>query len=187
MGMRRYRKQYKWSNIIAMMKGTSKELEVCNDDYSGRLVAITGATSGIGYVTAREYASHGANLLLINRNEERSISLCEEIRQEFQVECDYKIADFSRLSEVRSVGKELLESDLEFDVIIHNAGIYSTKKIITEDGNELVFQVDYLGSFVLNYILKDKLKAQGKTRIIFVNSEGHRFAIWGIGLHDPTY
>ncbi|MFW9844931.1 MAG: SDR family NAD(P)-dependent oxidoreductase [Candidatus Thorarchaeota archaeon] len=187
MGMRRYRKQYKWSNIIAMMKGTSKELKECNDDFTGRLVLITGATSGIGYTTAREYASHGANLLLINRNEEKSISVCEEIKQEFQVECDYKIADFSRLSEVRNVAIELLESDLEFDVIIHNAGIYSTKKIITEDGNELVFQVDYLGSFVLNYILKDKLKEQGKARIVFVNSEGHRFAIWGIGLHDPTY
>ena len=97
-----------------MMKGTSKELKECTDDFSGRLVLITGATSGIGHVTAREYASHGANLLLINRNEEKSISLCEEIKQEFQVECDYKIADFSRLSEVRTVANELLESDLEF-------------------------------------------------------------------------
>lgn len=160
-----------------MIRGGGKDLKECNDDFEGRLVVITGATSGIGYVTAREYASHGANLLVINRNEEKSISLCNEIRHEFQVECDYKIADFSRLSEVRHVGKELLESVIDIDVLIHNAGIYSTKKIITEDDNELVFQVDYLGSFVLNYMLKDKLKARGKTRIIFVNSEGHRFAV----------
>ncbi|MFW9981552.1 MAG: SDR family NAD(P)-dependent oxidoreductase [Candidatus Thorarchaeota archaeon] len=187
MSKRKYLRQYKWSNILAMMRGGGKDLKECDDDFEGRLVVITGATSGIGYVTAREYASHGANLLVINRNEEKSISLCEEIHQEFQVECDYQIADFSRLSEVRKVGKALLESDLEIDVLIHNAGIYSTKKIITEDDNELVFQVDYLGSFVLNYMLKDKLKARGKTRIIFVNSEGHRFAVWGIGLHDPKY
>ena len=45
----------------------------------------------------------------------------------------------------------------------------------------------YLGSFILNYILKDKLKAQGKTRIIFVNSEGHRFAIFGLKLDDFEY
>ena len=170
-----------------MMRGGGGDLQECTDDFEGRLVVITGATSGIGYVTAREYASHGANLLVINRSEEKSIALCKEIRQEFNVECDYKVADFSRLAEVRKVGKELLESDLEIDVLIHNAGIYSTAKIITEDGYELVFQIDYLASFVLNYILKDKLKAQGKARIIFVNSEGHRFAIWGIGLHDPTY
>ncbi len=169
------------------MRGGGKELKECTDDFKGHLVVITGATSGIGYITVREYASRGANLLVINRNEEKSIALCEEIRQEFQVECDYKIADFSRLSEVRKVGRELLESDLDIDVLIHNAGIYSTKKIITEDDNELVFQVDYLGSFVLNYMLRDKLKARGKARIIFVNSEGHRFAVWGIGLHDPKY
>ena len=187
MSKRKYARQYKWSNIMAMMRGGSKDLRECTDDFEGRLVVITGATSGIGYSTAKEYASHGANLLLINRNEEKSISLCDEIRQEFQVECDYKIADFSRLSEVRKVGYDLLESDLDIDVLIHNAGIYSTAKIITEDGNELVFQVDYLASFTLNYILKDKLKSQSRARIIFVNSEGHRFAVWGIGLHDPTY
>ncbi|MFW9809407.1 MAG: SDR family NAD(P)-dependent oxidoreductase [Candidatus Thorarchaeota archaeon] len=187
MSKRKYIRQYKWSNIYAMMRGGGGNLKECTDDFEGRLVVITGATSGIGFATAREYASHGANLLLINRNEEKSIALCEEIRQEFQVECDYQIADFSRLSEVRKVGSELLESDLEIDVLIHNAGVYSTKKIITEDDNELVFQVDYLGSFVLNYMLKDKLKARGKTRIIYVNSEGHRFAVWGIGLHDPKY
>lgn len=184
---RKYIRQYKWSNIMAMMRGGSKELKECTDDYTGRLVVITGATSGIGYAAAREYASHGANILVINRNEDKSIALCKEIRQEFQVECDYRIADFSRLAEVRRVGQDLKESDLEIDVLIHNAGIYSTKRIITEDGNELVFQIDYLGSFVLNYMLKDKLKEQGKARIIFVNSEGHRFAVFGIGLHDPTY
>jgi NAD(P)-dependent dehydrogenase (short-subunit alcohol dehydrogenase family) len=170
-----------------MMRGGGGDLRECTDDFEGRLVVITGATSGIGYMTAREYASHGANLLVINRNEEKSIALCEEIRQEFSVECDCKIADFSRLSEVREVAKELLESDLDIDVLIHNAGIYSTAKIITEDGNELVFQIDHLGAFVLNYVLKDRLKTEGKARIIFVNSEGHRFAVWGIGLHDPTY
>ncbi|MFX1440264.1 MAG: SDR family NAD(P)-dependent oxidoreductase, partial [Promethearchaeota archaeon] len=187
MSKAKYLKQYKMSNIIAMMRNNRKEPEICSDEFQGRLVVITGATSGIGYETAKEYAAHGANLLLINRNEEKSIAVCEEIRQEYQVECDYKIADFTRLSDVRRVGKELLESDLEIDVLIHNAGLYSTKKIYTEDDNELVFQVNYLASFILNYMLKDELKARGKTRIILVNSEGHRFAVFGIGLHDMKY
>ena len=156
----------------------------CQEDFRDHLVIITGATSGIGYNAAREYASHGANLLFINRNEEKSISLCEEIRQDFGVECEYKIADFAHISEVRNVGHELLDSNLKIDVFIHNAGVFSTKKNFTEDDIELVLQVDYLGSFILNYILKDKLKAQDKTRIILVNSEGHRFAILGFRLDD---
>ena len=162
-------------------KASPKE---CGEDFKGRLALITGATSGIGYCTAREYAAHGANLLCINRSEEKSIALCEEIHQEFGVACDYKIADFARISDVHRVARELLASDIDIDVLIHNAGVYSTKKMLTEDDNELVFQVIYLGSFIFTYILKDKLKSQDKARIIFVNSEGHRFAVFGLRLDD---
>jgi len=167
-----------------MRKNKKADVKECEEDFKGKLVVITGATSGIGYFTAREYAAHGANLLLINRNEEKSINVCEEIRQEFGVKCEYKIADFSQISDVKNVGNELLESDQIIDVFIHNAGVYSTKKIITDDDLELVFQVDYLGSFILTYMLRDKLKAQKKARILLVNSEGHRFAILGIHLDD---
>jgi short-subunit dehydrogenase len=183
----KYLKQYRWSNIWAMMRGGGKDLKECTDDFEGNLVVITGATSGIGYEAAKMYASHGANLIVINRNEEKSIALCKDIREEYGVQCGYKIADFSRLDDVRKVGQELLESDIDIDVLIHNAGVYSTEKIHTEDGNELVFQVVYLSSFLLNYMLKDKFKERGTGRIIFVNSEGHRFAVFGIGLHDLKY
>jgi short-subunit dehydrogenase len=167
-----------------MRKSKKAELKECIEDFKGQRVAITGATAGIGYVTARKYASHGANILMINRNEEKSIRVCEEIRQDFGVECEYKIADFSRISDVINVSKELSESNLVIDVLIHNAGVYYTKKEITEDTLEITFQVDYLGSFILTYILKEKLKAQDSTRIIFVNSEGHRFALLGLRLDD---
>ncbi len=187
MPINKYLTKYKLSNIFAMMRNNKRKPRECMDDYKGRLVVITGATSGIGYVTARKFAAHGANLLLINRNAERSITLCNEIRQEFGVNCDYKTADFSRLSEVRRLGQELRDSDLKMDVIIHNAGVFSTNKQITEDGNELVFQVNFLCSFLLNFMLKEKLKTQGKARIILVNSEGHRFAIAGIKLDDLLY
>jgi len=174
------------ANIKALLRDKAEPLE-CQDDFNGRLVAITGATSGIGYVTAREYASHGANLLVINRNEEKTLNLCEEIIQDFGVECDFMLADFAHISEVKKVGKELANSDLNLDVFIHNAGVYTTEKTISDDGLEMVFQVDHLGSFILNYILKDKLKAQQKCRIILVNSEGHRFAILGLKLDDLTW
>lgn len=169
-----------------MLRNKAEPLE-CQDDFNGRLVAITGATSGIGYVTAREYASHGANLLVINRNEEKTLDLCEEIQRDFGVECDFMLADFANISEVKKVGEELANSDLNIDVFIHNAGVYLTEKAISDDGFEMVFQVDHLGSFILNYILKDKLKAQQKCRIILVNSEGHRFAILGLKLDDLNW
>jgi retinol dehydrogenase-13 len=181
----KYLRQYRLiAQTRAMRRNKKATIKECDEDFKGRLVAITGATSGIGYVTARKYASHGANLLLINRNEEKSINVCEEFRQDFGVECEYKIADFSCISDVRNVAYELLNSNLNIDVFIHNAGVFSTKKVITNDSLELGFQVIYLGSFILNYVLKDKFKAQESARIIFVNSEGHRFAFFGLRLDD---
>ncbi len=182
--MNKYLKDYTWSNIGDMLRNNGTVPKKCSEDFKDRLVVITGATSGIGYYTARLYASHGANLLCINRNEEKSKKLRKEIIKEFKVKCDYHIADFSRLSDVHAVGKKLAQSDLIIDVLIHNAGVYLTKKIFTIDDIEEVFQVDYLGSFILNYLLKDKLKAQKQARIIYVNSEGHRFAIAGLKLDD---
>ena len=182
--MNKYLKQYEWANIKAMLRNNKTPPKICTEDFKGKLVVITGATAGIGYQTAREYASHGANLLVINRNEEKTIALCEEIRTNFGVECKYKIADFAKLTDVKKIGQELLEMDQNIDVFIHNAGVFSTTKIFTENEIELVFQVDYLSSFILNYMLKDKLKKQAKARILLVNSEGHRFAMAGLKLND---
>ena len=172
---------------MAMLRNSNIEPLECQEDFKGRLVAITGATSGIGYVTAREYASHGANLLVINRNKEKTLNLCDEIKRDFGVECKYKLADFAHISEVKKVGRELANSDLNIDVFIHNAGVYLPERTLSNDGLEMVFQVDHLSSFILNFILKDKLKAQQKCRIILVNSEGHRFAILGLKLDDLTW
>jgi len=74
--------------------------------------------------------------------------------------------------------------DADIDVLIHNAGVYLTKKKFTSDNIEEVFQVNYLGSFIINYLIKDKLAAQERSRILYVNSEGHRFAITGLKLDD---
>ncbi|MCB1224149.1 MAG: SDR family NAD(P)-dependent oxidoreductase, partial [Mesotoga sp.] len=120
--IRKYWKQYKWSNIRAMMKNNKSDPKICNDDFEGRLMVITGGTSGIGYYTCRKYASHGARILSINRNREKSESLCDELKHDFGVQCSYMIADFSSLDDSLRVGKELSATGDTIDVLIHNAG-----------------------------------------------------------------
>jgi NAD(P)-dependent dehydrogenase (short-subunit alcohol dehydrogenase family) len=182
-----YIKEYKWSNVFAMIRNNRKDPKICNDDFKDKLVVITGATSGIGYITARKFASKGANLLCINRNPEKSKKLRHEIESEFSVKCDYRIADLSSLKDIFRVSNELALLDTPIDVIIHNAGVYLTKRELTPDGFEKVFVVHYLSSFIMNYLLMDKLKAQQKARIIMVGSEGHRFAAWGLRLDDLNW
>jgi retinol dehydrogenase-13 len=183
----KYFKEYEWSNIFAMIRNNKSDPKKCDNTYAGKLVVITGATSGIGYLTARKYASMGANLFCVNRNPEKSKALKKEIVGEFDVKCEYIIADLSKLDEIHRVGKELAQLNTEIDVLIHNAGIYLTKRETTTDGLEKVFVIQYLASFIINYLLMDKLKSQQNARIIMVNSEGHRFAAWGLRLDDLNW
>jgi len=180
----KYFKEYRLSSVLAMIKNNSKSPLICSDDCKGKLVVITGATSGIGYAAARKFASKGADLICINRNKERSEALKHEIESVYKVRCDYILADFSSMDATHQAAHNLLELEKPIDIIIHNAGIYLTKRQITSTGIEKVFMVNYLSSFIMNYILKDKLKSQGKCRIILVNSEGHRFAAWGMRFDD---
>lgn len=184
---RKYFAEYRWSNIAAMIRNGRSVPAICNDDFNNRLVVITGATSGIGYHTARKYASHGANLLCINRNPQKSEALKQEIESEFGVTCDYKIADLSVLSDIFRVSEELSALSQPINVLIHNAGIYLTKRAVTSDGLEMVFAVHYLSSFIINYTLMRKLMAQQNARIIMVGSEAHRFAAWGLRLDDLNW
>lgn len=182
-----YVKEYQWSNIWAMIKNSRLGPEICTDNCSGKLVVITGATSGIGYLTARKYASHGANLLCINRNPQKSEALRREIETEFGVSCRSIIADLSRLPDIHRAAKELCDLQTPIDVLIHNAGVYLTQRKVTPEGIEMIFAVHYLSSFVLNYHLLGKLKSQRSARIILVSSEGHRFAVWGIHIDDLNW
>jgi len=185
--MKKYLKEYKWSNIFAMLRNQKLDPALCTDDFNDRLVVITGATSGIGSITAKKFASHGADILCINRNERKSQEFCESIKDQYSVKCRYFLADFSKLVEVHAVAKQLAELDRNIDVLIHNAGVYVTKKMITTDNLEMVFQTNYLSTFILNYYTREKFINQKSGRIIFVNSEAHRFAVLGLNLDDLAW
>jgi NAD(P)-dependent dehydrogenase (short-subunit alcohol dehydrogenase family) len=185
--LKKYFKEYKWSNIFAMMRNQKMDPKICTNDFRNHLVVVTGATSGIGYVTAEKYASHGADILCINRNEEKSNALCKALNRQYNIKCTYLIADFSKLSEIHNVAKQLSHLERNIDVLIHNAGVYVVKKTYTADNLEMVFQTNYLSTFILNYYLIDKFLNQKSGRIIFVNSEAHRFAVWGLHLDDHAW
>lgn len=170
-----------------MVKNMQAPPERCESDFRARLVVITGATSGIGYYTARKYASQGAKLLLINRNREKSAALCAELRREFGADCDDLLGDLSSLADMHRLGRTLAQLDSPIDVLIHNAGLYVTGRTQTVDGLETNFALHCLAPFVINHLLADKLRSQARGRILLVSSEGYRFAVWGVRLDDLNW
>ncbi|MEM5948104.1 SDR family NAD(P)-dependent oxidoreductase [Spirochaetia bacterium 38H-sp] len=179
----RYWPRYKVSNIVNMVRNSFKKPDVYEGDFIGRTVVITGATSGIGYYTAIKYAQMGANIVAVNRNEQKSAELKKYIEETYNVSVDYIVSDQSVLDDVRNAAEELAKLK-RIDVLIHNAGLFLEKKAMTQDNMETTFVVNYLSSFIINFILKERLREQGDCRIIFVSSEGHRFAPWGLDMDD---
>lgn len=170
-----------------MVKNMQAPPERCESDFRARLVVITGATSGIGYYTARKYASQGAKLLLINRNREKSAALCAELRREFGADCDDLLGDLSSLADMHRLGRTLAQLDSPIDVLIHNAGLYVTGRTQTVDGLETNFALHCLAPFVINHLVAEKLRSQARGRILLVSSEGYRFAVWGVRLDDLNW
>jgi NAD(P)-dependent dehydrogenase (short-subunit alcohol dehydrogenase family) len=185
--LKKYLSEYKWSNIGAMVRNLRLDPKICTDDFNNRLVVITGATSGIGYATARKFASQGADILTVNRNEKKSKEICETLKSQFDTKCSFMIADFSKLVDVHAVGKQLSALDRKIDVLIHNAGVFVTKRTFTADNLEMVFQTNYLSTFILNHYIRGKFINQKGGRIIYVNSEAHRFAVSGLYLDDLAW
>lgn len=182
--MLKYLKQYKFRDMLEMFKNEKADPDICSDRCDGLLVVITGATAGIGLEAAKIYAKNGADLILINRSREKSERLARELKTSYNIDVKYLIADFSSLDEVKTVTNELLEWVKLPDIFIHNAGIFHTEYGETRDGIEEVFQVNHLASFLMIDLLKERYRELGCGRLIYVNSEGHRFALSGVHMDD---
>jgi retinol dehydrogenase 13 len=182
--IRRYWKHYKWSNLLAMVKNMKRGPKLFAQAYRDRLAVITGATSGVGYHAARKYAAMGAHVLMINRNEEKSEKVRREIGEEFGGQIEYVTADLSILADIQRAGRYLASLDKPIAALIHNAGLYLENRAETADGFEMNFALHYLAPFVINSMLTEKFRRDKAGRIIFVGSEGYRFAIWGLSLDD---
>ena len=182
--MKKYWPDYQWSNIHAMLKNMRRKPETNSEPFRDRFVVITGATSGIGYHTAKKYASMGAHILMINRNLEKSERVCNEITAEFGTPIAYLIADLSYLSEIQKVAQHLVSLDRPIDVLIHNAGVHLQSRKENALGLEENFAVHYLCPLIITKALIPKYQNDQTGRILLVSSEAYRFAAWGLDLDD---
>ncbi|MDQ6889831.1 MAG: SDR family oxidoreductase [Bacteroidota bacterium] len=143
-----------------------------------KTVLITGATSGIGKVTAKELAKLGAHIILLARNKSKAT----QTKTELIAECghnnvDVFIADLSSLQDVRNVAREINSKYEKIDVLINNAGlILGSKREESADGNELTLATNHLGPFLLTALLFDLLLKSEEARILNLSSEAYKIA-----------
>jgi NAD(P)-dependent dehydrogenase (short-subunit alcohol dehydrogenase family) len=142
----------------------------------GKTVLITGATSGIGRVTAKTLASAGATIFLLCRDRGRGEEVATEIAKETgNRDVRLLIADLASQADIRRAAAEFLATGSPLHVLINNAGLVNLRRELTTDGIEAVFAVNHLAYFLLTLLLLDRLKESAPARIVNVASDAHRF------------
>jgi NAD(P)-dependent dehydrogenase (short-subunit alcohol dehydrogenase family) len=149
--------------------------KTCFEPMDGRTCVVTGSTSGVGLEAARRLAAAGAGVVMVCRDGAKAERLLAEAPSLRSAVRAIVVADFSYLPEVRRAAAEILAACPRIDVLVNSAGLHSTTRRVTREGFELVFCVDHLAPFLLTSLLLERLEASAPSRVIQVNSEGHRF------------
>ena len=141
----------------------------------GKLCVVTGATDGIGRVTARALAEKGAEVVLVGRNAAKGAEVCEAIhRSSGNERVRFEQADLSSQAEVRALAARLAAGGAAIDVLVNNVGAMFTRRRESADGIEMTFALNHLGYFLLTGLLLESLKAGPSGRIVNVASQAHR-------------
>ncbi|MER6317254.1 oxidoreductase [Streptomyces sp. NPDC001581] len=156
-------------------------------DQSGRTAVVTGANSGIGYVTARELARHGASVVLACRSAARGRAALVRLRAEVAgAEAEFMELDLADLASAREFAAAYGQRHASLDLLVNNAGVMALPYGRTADGFETQFGVNHLGHFALTGLLLPRLRAAAPgARIVNVSSGFHvlgRIDVEGGGL-----
>ncbi|MFD8543975.1 oxidoreductase [Streptomyces sp. NPDC059649] len=147
-------------------------------DQTGRSAVVTGANSGIGYITARELARRGARVVLACRNTSRGKAALDRLRCEVPgADAEFRPLDLADLSSIRDFAATLHDvTGDRLDLLINNAGVMALPYRTTADGFEMQFGTNHLGHFALTGLLLPRLLATPGARIVSVSSMLHALA-----------
>lgn len=140
----------------------------------GKVCLITGATSGIGLVTAQAIAQQGAQVVLVGRDATRGANSVAQIKQATGNDAvDLLLADLSSQADIAALARTFQHRYTRLDVLINNAGAIFTERQVSVDGYEMTFALNHLGYFLLTHLLLDLIKASAPSRIVNVASNAH--------------
>jgi len=135
--------------------------------FSGKNCLITGANTGLGFAVSKKMAHMGANTILLCRNKEKGENAVHEIKQDMpDASLELMICNLSSMKSIQSFIEAFKAKYSRLDILYNNAAVMKQKRMITEDGFEMMFQVNYLAPFILMNAFLELLKKGSSPYII---------------------
>jgi NAD(P)-dependent dehydrogenase (short-subunit alcohol dehydrogenase family) len=142
---------------------------------TGKTFLVTGANSGLGYVTTRELARSGAHVIMAVRNEQKGHDALNAIKAELpQVSLELRRVDLGDLDSVRRLADGIASEGLPIDVLVNNAGIMMPPRSLSPQGHESQFAANHLGHFALTGLLFPIIAKGEDPRVVTVSSGLHK-------------
>ena len=142
-------------------------------DLRGRVIAVTGGTSGIGRATAEQLARDGATVIVLGRDVTRCERTVDELRAATGNDrIAWLVVDMGDLDSVRAAASDLQARYDRLDVVIHNAAAMAHERSTAPDGTEATVASQVVGPFLLTSLLLARLRVAGPGRVITVSSGG---------------
>ena len=135
-------------------------------DLTGRVVVLTGATSGLGLAAARVLAADGASLVLVARNEGKARGVCDSLREAARGGVEVVVADTGDLDAVRRASAELAERHGRVAALVHAAGSLDQAHAVSPQGIEQTVASQVVGPFLLTDLLVPLLRAAPAPRVV---------------------
>jgi retinol dehydrogenase 12 len=162
------------SSRESKLQGRATDMANSANLMHGKVCLVTGATSGIGLVTAQALARQGATVIVVGRNPERGVATVNRIKQETgNPAVEWMVADLSAQAQVRHLARAFQERFTRLDVLVNNAGALFARRSLSVDGIEMTFALNHLAYFLLTNLLHVTLKASAPARIVNVASAAH--------------
>jgi len=140
----------------------------------GKVVVVTGGTSGIGQVAAETLAGQGARIVLIARDQARAAETMEKLRTAGpNAKHGLHLADLSSIVQTRRVGEQIAAGEPRIDVLINNAGAVFSRRKLSPEGLEMSFATNHMAYFVLTQALRERLVATPGARVVSTSSNAH--------------
>jgi len=151
-----------------------KWIKLNTKDLLGKTAVITGSTGGLGNEIVKTLARLNCNLILLNRNLEKSEKQKNElltINPKILIEImKLDLCDFTQVKNITNILKEK-----QFDYLIHNAGIYNVPIYKTETGYNNVFQTNFVSPYFITKELMNNI-ISNNAKVIIVSSIAHNYS-----------